>query len=106
MYYHFGILNMKCIKTGAVVYVESTHSHYRIDLFYDGMNLYMNNNVEVKGKPPVYDVVCASIMFKDFSDKHPLVLPLVSKKLIEYVDGPWSGQYEQMFIENFKYDTF
>lgn len=95
---------MQCIKTGFVLYISSLDKFARMDLFYDGMDLYSNNNDLFAGKPNNIDVECTSI--SEYGRYNLINNPIVNESLIKYVDDfKYKGHYEELFLSKFKKDA-
>lgn len=102
---------MQCIKTGFSIYITSLDKYSRMDLFFDGQDLYCNYNdlydsVDYVG---TVEIVCDSIQgYDDKSDnvygmRYLIVNPTVSDSVIKYVDTmAYKGTYESLFLNKFK----
>ena len=92
----------KCIRTGSIIYDEVNNQYAHVDLFFDGTNLYSNKNQWINGKPEEYD---ASFTRADDEDEKYYILfdPKITKRLYDYVDGPYKGYIEQKFLDSFNY---
>lgn len=94
---------MQCIKTGFSIYIRSIDKYSRMDLFYDGVHLYSNNNDLYEGFPKgmEFDIICADIIPQGYYNQ--LILPEVSQSVIDYVyTMPYKGIYEDKFLEVYK----
>lgn len=93
---------MKCIKTGLTLYVTATDQYTRVDLFFDGVDLYVNKNTYFNGKPGcTIEASCTYLVVGDHYDK--LMYPSVDQSVIEYVDTMRHKTYaEEFFVKSFK----
>ena len=105
---------IKCIKTGINIYIESSKTFWRVDLFSDiNGNLYTNTN------DPFYaDTDSASILYEndlvdgiaksqtpitiDGKDFMLLDEPKFKDSVVEYISTmEFMTKYEEMFVSNF-----
>ncbi len=93
---------MKCIKTGLTLYVTATDQHTRVDLFFDGRDLYVNKNTYFDGKPSTaIEASCTYLEVGEQYDK--MMYPAVEESVIEYVDTMrHKTRAEEFFVEMFK----
>lgn len=90
---------MKCIKTGITVYSLDTDTTTRVDMFFDGRVVYFNQNDRVAGRQGTIECVCDSI--DDIGRYNLATNPRFTKSVIDYVNSPYSGYTENLFIEKF-----
>ena len=92
---------MKCMKTGFLIYVESENKHSRVDLFFDGKDLYVNHNVYKDGPVEYPDGTCSAL---SVGGKYDLMVdPIIEQRIIDYVcNGPWFDEIEFKFKEKFQ----
>ena len=92
---------MKCIKTGLTLFVQDMNKHTRVDLFFDGQDVYVNHNKFIDGRPPIVEAECVSLEVDEKHDK--LIEPRISKKIIEYIDTMYfKTRFEDAFVEKYK----
>ncbi len=92
---------MKCIKTGFMLYVESQGQYTRADLFFDGQNLYANQNTFLDGTPEIsqIEISCSSIERSSDQLIFKLNNPKINPSVIKYVENMiFKGIYEEHFI--------
>lgn len=93
---------MKCIKTGFVIYINSMNKFTRMDLFFDGIDLYSNKNEFHNGRPSDFgikcDIECDNIHW-DGNKYYKIINPVIHQCLIDYVDEmKFKGFYEDKFL--------
>lgn len=92
---------MNCIKTGLTLYVSSTNQYTRVDLFFDGTDLYVNKNKYFDGIPSDLEAECLTLDIGDKYDK--LNYPKFNTSVIEYVsDMVYKGWAEELFLKRFQ----
>lgn len=92
---------MNCIKTGFALYVVSINKHTRVDLFFDGYDLYVNKNTYFDGIPR-FDIEATCVALEIGGQYDKLIDPTLKQSVIDYVkDMKYKGRAEECFIAMF-----
>lgn len=98
---------MQCVKTGFNIYIQSLNKSTRLDLFFDGMNLYTNYNELYDGKWDDIEITCDYIESfarpVDRNQRFQIINPIVDQSVVEYVDSsPYKSRLDILFVEKYK----